>query len=122
MCRCAVCAVSDAECLLGRVPRISHAIPLWVFQLLKSERWNFAVFEMLRCPAVRELHAELVNVRTMAGRSPRLCLCAWALHPIRRQCTRSDRVQRPVRGAASRNGCGAWSGVAQDPSKRCDAP
>ena len=64
------------------------------------------------CVAVRELRAELVNVGTVVrrrlrpdGRSPRLCLCAWVLHPIRRQCTRSDRVQRPVRGAASRKRC-----------------
>ena len=82
MCRCAVCAVSDAECLLGRVPRISHAIPLWVFQLLKSERWNFAVFEMLRCPAVGELHAELVIVSVVSGvRHGCACECGW--------CTRS---------------------------------
>ena len=46
--------------------------------------------------AVRELRAELVNAGTVVrrrlrpdGRSPRLCLCAWVLHPIRRQCTRS---------------------------------
>ena len=44
--------------------------------------------------AVRELRAELVNVRTVAGRrlraagcSPRLGLLVWAVHPIRRQCT-----------------------------------
>lgn len=74
VCWCAVCAVSDAECLLGRVPEISHVIPLPVFQLLKSERWNSTVFETLRCPAVRELRAELVDVWAVAGRSPRLCL------------------------------------------------
>ena len=89
MCRCAVCAVSDAECLLGRVPHISHVIPLWVFQLLKSERWNSAVFWWLQGLVARELRAELVIVRVVSGRSPRLCLCAWVLHPIRRQCTRS---------------------------------
>ena len=107
VCRCAVCAVSNAECLLGHVLHISHAIPLRVFQLRKSERWNHAVFEMLARSAVRELHAELVIVRVVSGRSPRLCLWMWVVHPIRRQCTRSDRVQRPVRGAASRNGCRA---------------
>ena len=39
--------------------------------------------------AVRELRAELVNVRTVAGRrlraagrSPRLGLLVWAVHPI----------------------------------------
>ena len=58
----------------GASPDISHAIPLRVFQLLKSERWNFAVFETLRCPAVRELHAELVIVSVVSGRSPWLCL------------------------------------------------
>ena len=61
MCRCAVCAVSDAECLLGRVPHISHVIPLWVFQLLKSERWNSGVFGVLQSPVARELRAELVD-------------------------------------------------------------
>ena len=38
---------------------------------------------------------------------PRLGLLVWAVHPIRRHCTRSDRVQRHVRGAAPRNGCSA---------------
>ena len=52
----------------------SHAIPLRVFQLLKSERWYFAVFEVVLCLAVGELHAELVDAWTVAGRSPRLCL------------------------------------------------
>ena len=28
-----------------------------------------------------------------------LCLWVWVVHPIRRQCARSDRVQRPVTGA-----------------------
>ena len=31
---------------------------------------------------------------------PRLFLCVGALHPIRRQCTSSDRVHGPVTGAA----------------------
>lgn len=74
MCRCAVCAVSDAECLLGRVPRISHVIPLRVFQLLKLERWNSGVFWGLQGLVARELRAESVNVWAVAGRSPRLCL------------------------------------------------
>ena len=38
---------------------------------------------------------------------PRLGLLVWAVHPIRRHCTRSERVQRHVRGAALRNGCRA---------------
>ena len=38
---------------------------------------------------------------------PQLGLLVWAVHPIRRHCTRSDRVQRHVRGAAPRNGCSA---------------
>ena len=82
MCRCAVCAVSDAECLLGRVPRISHAIPLWVFQLLKSERWNFAVFETLRCPAFRELHAELMGPPCLLH-----CVSGQVLHQLKERCT-----------------------------------
>ena len=56
------------------VPEISHVIPLRVFQLLKSERWNFAVFEVMLCLAVGELHAELVDVWEVSGCSPRLCL------------------------------------------------
>ena len=35
---------------------------------MKSERWNSAVFEVALCMAARELRAELVNVRTIAGR------------------------------------------------------
>ena len=42
------------------VPEISHASPSCVLQLLKSERWNFAVFEVALCVAVGELHAELM--------------------------------------------------------------
>ena len=74
MCRCAVCAVSDAECLLGRVPHISHVIPLWVFQLLQSERWSSGAFGVLQGLVARELRVELVDVWAVAGRSPRLCL------------------------------------------------
>ena len=102
-----VCCVRGwwAECPSGRVPEISHAIPLRVFQMLKSKRWNSAVFGVLQGVATRELHAELVIVRVVPSRSPRLCLYVGVMHPIRRQCTRSDRVQRPVRGAASRKRC-----------------
>ena len=74
MCRCAVCAVSDAECLAGCILHISHVIPLRVFQLLKSERWNSGVFWGLQGLVARELRAELVDVWAVAGRSPRLCL------------------------------------------------
>ena len=38
-------------------------------------------------------------------------LLGEALHPIRRHCTRSDRVQRYVTGAALRNGCSATQRV-----------
>ena len=38
---------------------------------------------------------------------PRLFLCVGALHPIRRQCTSSVRVQCHVTGAPPRNGCSA---------------
>ena len=38
---------------------------------------------------------------------PRLFLFVGALHPIRRQCTSSVRVQRHVTGAPPRNGCSA---------------
>ena len=38
---------------------------------------------------------------------PRLFLCVGAVHPIRRQCTSSVRVHRPISGAAPRNGYSA---------------
>ena len=38
---------------------------------------------------------------------PRLFVFVGALHPIRRQCTSSVRVQRHVTGAPPRNGCSA---------------
>ena len=38
---------------------------------------------------------------------PRLFLYVGALHPIRRQCTSSDRVHRHVTGAPPHNGCSA---------------
>ena len=38
---------------------------------------------------------------------PRLFLCVGALHPIRRQCTSSVRVQRPISGAPPHIGCSA---------------
>ena len=38
---------------------------------------------------------------------PRLGLLVWAVHPIRRHCTRSERVQRHVTGVVPRNGCSA---------------
>ena len=41
------------------------------------------------------------------GPVPRLFLFVGALHPIRRQCTSSVRVQRHVTGAAPRIGCSA---------------
>ena len=47
---------------VGCVPEISHAIPLRVFQLLKSERWNSAVFKVLMRQALRELRAELMDL------------------------------------------------------------
>ena len=38
---------------------------------------------------------------------PRLFLYVGALHPIRRQCTSSVRVQRHITGAPPHNGCSA---------------
>ena len=38
---------------------------------------------------------------------PRLFLFVGVLHPIRRQCTSSVRVHRPISGAAPHNGCSA---------------
>ena len=56
------------------VPEISHVIPLRMFQLLKSERWNSAVFGVLQGVVGGELRAELVIVRVVPIRSPRLYL------------------------------------------------
>ena len=41
-------------------PAISHAIPLSVFQVLKSNRWYSAVFERASIRVVGELHAKFV--------------------------------------------------------------
>ena len=46
----------------GCVPEISHAILPCVLQTWKSERWNFAVFEVVLCVVVGELHAELMGL------------------------------------------------------------
>ena len=46
---------------------------------------------------------------------PRLFLFVGALHPIRRQCTSSVRVQRHVTGAPPRNGCSAPYRVQRPP-------
>lgn len=50
---------------------------------------------------------------------PRLFLFVGALHPIRRQCTRSDRVQRPVRGAVPGVEVAARTMVELVTPKRC---
>ena len=44
---------------LGAGITVSHAIPSWVFQGLKSNRWNPADFNVLWGCAVLELHAKL---------------------------------------------------------------
>lgn len=49
-----------------------HVIPLRVFQLLKSERWNSTVFGVLHSPVATELRAELVDVWTVVGRRERI--------------------------------------------------
>ena len=46
------------------------------------------------------------------GPVPRLFLCIGALHPIRRQCTSSVRVQCPLSGVAPLIGCSAPALVA----------
>ena len=86
-------------------PEISHAIPLQVLRILKSERWNSAVFRVLQGMVARELHAELVNMRTMAGRRARivsneppdagrvLACYRWGVTPDREESTPSDRVE-----------------------------
>ena len=56
------------------VPRNLHVIPLRMFQLLKSKRWNSADFRVLQGVVGGELRAELVIVRVVPSRSPRLCL------------------------------------------------
>ena len=71
-------------------PAISHAIPLNVFQGLKSDRWNSADSALVWGWAGLELHAELWG----GGSSPRSCLflrrnalVAGALHYLGWQCT-----------------------------------
>ena len=86
-------------------PKISHAIPLRVFQILKSKRWNSAVFWVLQGVVGGELRAELVNMRTMAGRRARivsneppdagrvLACYRWGVTPDWEESTPSDRVE-----------------------------
>ena len=87
---------------------------------------NCLLFLAVRGLVSAESCAELVNVGTVvwcwlraAGRSPRLCLCAWVLHPIRRRCTRSDRVQRPARGVMPSVGVAVRTVVELVTPKRC---
>ena len=54
-------ASAGVQCLC---PQISHVISLLVLQVLKSERWNSAVFGVLQGVAAGELRAELVDVGT----------------------------------------------------------
>ena len=64
------------------VPEISHVIPLRVLQLLKSECRNSGVFWGLQGLVVRELRAELVNVRTVvAWRRARVVLAMGRQKP-----------------------------------------
>ena len=64
---------------------------------------------MCRCGAIRPR----VGARADCGGEwfalpvPRLFLCVGALHPIRRQCTSSVRVQCPLSGVAPLIGCSA---------------
>ena len=60
---------------LGSAPKISHVIPLQVLQLLKSERWNSAVFWVQHGMSARELRAELVRVDVLTPLCVRRC---WA--------------------------------------------
>ena len=81
---------------------------------------EFASAELQRFSAVSKMTA-INYVRDLAGggvgaarvrrglalRSPHFVLCSRALHPIRRHCTPSDRVQRAVTGVAPHRGaCG----------------
>ena len=50
---------------------------------------------------------------------PRLFLFIGALHPIRRQCTRSDRVQRPITGAVPGVGVAVRTTAELVAPKRC---
>ena len=50
---------------------------------------------------------------------PRLGLLVWAVHPIRKQCTRSERVQRPARGVMPSVGVAVRTVVELVTPKRC---
>ena len=83
-------------------PEISHAIPLWVLQLLKSERWNSAVFRVLQGMVAGELHAKLVRIDVLTP------LC------VRRHCCVSAAPAWPSRRLAARlpglrGTCGAFA-------------
>ena len=86
---------------------------------------EFASAELQRFSAVSKMTA-INYVRDLAGggvgaarvrrglalRSPHFVLCSRALHPNRRHCAPSDRVQRAVTGVAPHRGaCGRHGGA-----------
>ena len=88
----AVGAVSASAGSGCQRPQISHVIPLRLFQRFKSERWNFAVCEMLARSAVRELHAELMGLPGL-----RCCVLGCCVLGCRAQCL-AYCAARAVRG------------------------
>ena len=105
---------------------ISHVIPQRLVQMLNLHRWNCSVFgvsrKMTTINYVRNLaaggvvadHGCVARPRPRApqpgpaaARSPHFVLCSRVLHPIRRHCTPSDRVQCAVTGVVPHRGaCG----------------
>lgn len=87
-------------------PEISHAIPLRMFQLLKSERWNSAVFRVGHRAALRELHAKLVRPTLLTPLCVRrrwayaACLAASLVVPVLRAWPRAPSCLRYVPGLA----------------------
>ena len=81
----------------GCVPEISHAIPSCVLQTWKSERWNFAVFEVALCVAVGELHAELMGLPGLRCCVLGCCVLGCCVPGCRAQCL-AYCAARAVRG------------------------
>ena len=72
---------------------------------------------VLTCGWARRL---VVRPGPATARSPHFVLCSCVLHPIRRHCAPSDRVQRAVRGVAPHRGaCGRQGGAQWLVAKWC---
>ena len=77
-----------------------NRIPIMVGQTRLQPRHDCSVIQSTKHPTTPHNQPptsitatrKLLTPYDTAQFGPRLCLWAWVLHPIRRQCTRSDRV------------------------------